>query len=211
MATLAIETSTARGSVAVWSAGELLFSETFTAERRHSASLFAALERARGQVARIEQIAVGLGPGSYAGVRIAIAAAFGLELALRAELVGLPSIAAFETASPQYLAAGDARRDAFYFAVVDGGVCIDGPRLASEQEVRDVIDGFGTWPFYVSEKLARFPTATIAFPSAAVLARQAAEERGIVQSGDLEPIYLREPHITYPKPIAPPPRGPVFQ
>lgn len=212
MATLAIETSTARGSVAVWLRGELLFNETFAAERRHSAALFSALERARGSVSRIEQIAVGLGPGSYAGVRIAIAAAMGLQLSLGARLVGLPSVAVFDTASPNYLAAGDARRDMFYFAAVDAGVCIDGPRLASEEEVRLAVDQFGTWPFYMAEKLVAFPTGTIAFPSAAVLARQAAEERGILQTGDLDPIYLREPHISQPKPVGPPPtRGPVFR
>lgn len=212
MATLAIETSTARGSVAVWSQGELLFSESFTAERRHSAALFSALERARGEASRIEQIAVGLGPGSYAGVRIAIAAALGMELALGAKLVGIPSIAVFETESPRYLAVGDARRESFYFAAVDQGTCTDGPRLASEEEVRTAVDQFGTWPLYLSEGLAAFPTARIASPSAAVLARQAAEGRGIVQSGDLDPIYLREPHITQAKPIAPPPhRGPIFR
>ena len=212
MATLAIETSTARGSVAVWSEGELIFSETFTAERRHSAALFSALERARSETSRIERIAVGLGPGSYAGVRIAIAAALGLELGLGAKLVGIPSIAVFETESPRYLAVGDARRETFYFAAVDGGVCADGPRLASEEEVRAAVEQFATWPLYVSENLPAFPTATVAFPSAIVLARQASEERGIVQTGNLEPIYLREPHITEARPIMPPPpRGPVFR
>jgi len=212
MATLAIETSTARGSVAVWSGGELIFNESFAAERRHSAALFSALERARGAVSRIEQIAVGLGPGSYAGVRIAIAAGMGLQLALGARLVGIPSVAVLETGSPNFLVAGDARRDMFYFAAIDSGACIDGPRLASENEVRLAVDQFGTWPFYMSEKLAAFPTGTIAFPSAAVLARQAAEERSIVQTDDLDPIYLREPHISQPKPIGPPlARGPVFR
>ena len=84
MTILAIDTSTSRGSVALLVDGELRLDETFTADRSHSASLFAVLERARGLVPTIDVVAVGLGPGSYAGVRIAIAAAMGLELGLGA-------------------------------------------------------------------------------------------------------------------------------
>jgi len=206
MATLAIETSTAHGSVAVSLDREVIFHEKFTSERRHSAALFAALERARGQVPRIQRIAVGLGPGSYAGVRIAIAVGLGMELALGATLVGIPSIATLETKAPGYLFAGDARQERFYFAVVDSGVCIEGPLLASEDEVRSAVDRFSTWPFYSNEKLEAFPTGQVALPSAAVLARLASEERGIVQIGDLEPLYLREPSITHPSsaPLRPP-------
>ena len=196
MTTLAIETSTAQGSVAVSSSGEILFLEKFIAARSHGSALFAVLERARGEVLHIDQIVVGLGPGSYAGIRIAIAAAIGLELGLGARLVGIPSIAALDTPAAHYLVVGDARRDSFYFAAVDGGVCSDGPRLATEDEVRAATESFGTWPLYAAEPVPRFHTATIAAPSATILARQAAEQRGIVQSGSLEPIYLREPQIT---------------
>ena len=42
--------------------------------------------------------------------------------------------------------------------------------------------------------------AQIAFPSAETIAAFAAQGRGIVATGALEPIYLREPHITKPKP-----------
>lgn len=199
MTTLAIETSTAHGSVAVSSAGELLFAETFTAARSHSSALFAVLERARGEVLHIDQIVVGLGPGSYAGIRIAIAAALGLELGLGAKLVGIPSVAVLEISAARYLVVGDARRDSFYFAAVDSGVCIDGPRLATEDEVRAATESFGTWPLCASEPVPRFHTATIAAPSATILARNAGEKRGLVQSDTLEPIYLREPHITKPK------------
>ena len=39
----------------------------------------------------------------------------------------------------------------------------------------------------------------MALPSALLLARLAEAGRSIVATGDLEPIYLREPHITQPK------------
>ena len=75
MISLALDTSTPQGSVAVVAFGEVAFEETFTADRSHSSSLFGALERARSCVSRLDQIVVGIGPGSYAGIRIGIAAA----------------------------------------------------------------------------------------------------------------------------------------
>ena len=195
MTTLAIDTSTTHGSVALLVDGELRLDETFTSDRSHSASLFPILERARALVPGVDQVAVGLGPGSYAGVRIAIAAAIGLEMGLGARLVGIPSVAVLETGSADYVAIGDARRETFYFTRVEDGVCVDGPRLLTEEELRAAIDG----PVFACVALPAFPSAQIALPSAAKLARLAEAGRGIVVTGDLEPIYLREPHITQPK------------
>jgi hypothetical protein len=44
-----------------------------------------------------------------------------------------------------------------------------------------------------------FPEAIIALPQADRLARLAAHGVSIIAEEDLEPIYLREPHITTPK------------
>ena len=199
MITLAIDTSTPRGSVAVFAYGEMVFDESFTADRSHSATLFACLARARACTHRIHQIAIGLGPGSYAGVRIAISAALGFEMALGAKLVGLPSIIAVETDAKEYLAIGDARRETFYFTRVLDRVCVDGPRLVTEAEMRELLETFPSQPCFTGTPLAAFPSAQAAPPSAVVLARLAAEGRGIVATGDLEPIYLRDAHITTPK------------
>ena len=199
MITLAIDTSTPRGSVAVFAYGEVVFNESFTADRSHSATLFACLEKARGCTNRIHQIAVGLGPGSYAGVRIAIAAALGFEMAMGAKLVGLPSIIAVDTDAPEYLAIGDARRETFYFSHVMNRSCSEGPQLVSESELRELLDTFPTQPCFTGVPLAAFPSVPVAPPSALVLAKLAAEGLGIVATGDLEPIYLREAHITVPK------------
>ena len=110
MIVLALDTSTVEGSVAVYAFGEIAFHEKFRADRSHSSALFTTLEKARGYAGRFDRVAVGLGPGSYAGVRIGIAAAFGMNLVLGAELVGIPSVAALETDDAEYFAIGDARR-----------------------------------------------------------------------------------------------------
>src|SRR3954469_21764984 len=97
MSILALETSTMHGSVAVLGDdGAVRFEHRFVADRTHSSALFAALERARAEAGDWTQIVVGLGPGSYAGVRIAISAALGLAMTTGAELLGVPSVATLE-------------------------------------------------------------------------------------------------------------------
>jgi len=199
MITLAIDTSTPHGGVALLDEGALTFHERFTADRSHSSSLFTSLEKACALSGHIDQIAVGLGPGSYAGVRIAIAAAIGLRLSLGAKLVGIPSVAALETTAPVYIAIGDARRETFYFTRVEQGVCVEGPLLATEAELARRLETCGTLPVLATVEIPQFPAAQIALPSAAILARLAAAGRGIAATENLEPIYLREPHITQPK------------
>ena len=197
MTILAIETSTHQGSVAVLHEGQIVFSESCGAGRSHSSLLFAVLERALQSVPRMDQIAVGLGPGSYAGVRIAISAATGFSLATGAELLGLPSIVAL--GEGEYVALGDARRESYYFALIRGGECVEGPVLLSAEELAQKLEC--TLPVIASEEIAAvIPAAMeLRFPCAERLARLAAAGRSIVARGNLEPIYLREAHITVAK------------
>jgi tRNA threonylcarbamoyladenosine biosynthesis protein TsaB len=202
MITLSIETSSHQGSVALLSGeGHLLFNESCGAGRSHSSLLFGVLERALQAVpegSAIGQIAVGLGPGSYAGVRIAISAATGLALATGVELVGIPSLVAL--AEGEYVAIGDARRETFSFARVRSGKCVEGPLLLSAGALAEKLAACGV-PVFASEEIsAELPVPLeLRYPSAERLARLAAEGCSIIARGDLEPIYLREPHITQPK------------
>lgn len=198
MITLALDTSTTRGSVALLADGQLLLDERFSADRSHSTTLFTVLEKARALAPRLDQIAVGLGPGSYAGIRIAIAASLGLQLATGARLLGLPSVAALEVTPAEYLAIGDARRDTFYFTHVVNGLCHEGPLLATQEELAARIKSHADLSIFATEEVPGFQSGLV-LPSAVLLAQLAANNRGIVAADTLEPIYLREPHITRPK------------
>lgn len=196
---LAIDTSTNRGSVALWVDGALRLDEIFSADRSHTASLFAVLEQARALVEKVDVVAVGLGPGSYAGVRISISAAIGFQLGLGSRIVGLPSVVALETPEPRYLAIGDARRETYYFSRVEEGRCADGPRLVGGDELGALLEEFDEWPILAPAPLSAAPGAQVALPLASRLAHLAASEVGIVAEKILEPLYLREPHITQTK------------
>ena len=199
MITLALDTSTNRGSVTVLDGDRILLDEIFTADRSHTSALFPILEKARSLAPRVDVIAVGLGPGSYAGVRIAIAAALGMSMSNGAQLAGIASVAALESAAPRYIAIGDARRETFYFTRVENGVCLEGPLLLPADALRSRLAEFADGPVLATEPLALFPQAKVALPLSLTLARLAAEGRGIIARENLEPLYLREPHITLPR------------
>ena len=199
MKTLALELSSGRGSIALIESGEVLLDRSFSNDRKHSGAFFESVEFCLQQPGAPEEIVVGLGPGSYAGVRIAIATALGLRTAVSAKLVGIASICALDVDDRDYCVIGDARRQSFYLARVSNGTLIDGPTLmtATELEARITV---ATMPVYSSEQLAQFPLAKLAYPAARRLAELARlQSNEIDDTRPLEPIYLREPHITTPK------------
>jgi tRNA threonylcarbamoyladenosine biosynthesis protein TsaB len=161
--------------------------------------MFPLLERACQLAPAIDLIAVGLGPGSYAGARITIAAALGLSCATGAKLAGLPSVVALETDAAGYFAIGDARRDTFYFTRVRDGVCLEGPLLLEAEALQARLAEHSDLPILSAAPLPPFPSARVALPRANRLAILASMGRSIVQHADLEPLYLRDPHITTPK------------
>ena len=199
MKTLALELSTSRGSLA-WQDGEIEFIREWPNDRKNSAAFFESLQAVRGKFGAPETIVVGLGPGSYAGTRIAISAAIGIQLSCDARLIGYPSICAMQCGSQEYCAIGDARRKSFFFAHIIKNEVIEGPTLFSELELKAKLDSLDPATLvFSSELLPQFQRSVVAFPSALILARLAKEPRRRFYLPPLEPIYLREPHITMPK------------
>jgi tRNA threonylcarbamoyladenosine biosynthesis protein TsaB len=199
MKTLALELSTARGSLA-WLDGEIEFTREWPNDRKNSAAFFENLQSVREKFSAPETIIVGLGPGSYAGTRIAISAAIGIQLSCKARLIGYPSICAIECDAQEYCVIGDARRKSFFFARILKSELIEGPTLFSELELKAKLESFNpTIPVTSSELLQQFHRTVICFPSALILARLAKEARRSFCLPPLEPFYLREPHITMPK------------
>ena len=74
--------------------------------------MFSALENILGETADIKRVIVGIGPGSYNGIRSAIAVAWGIATARGIPLVGISSLLGLDEGS--YCAVGDARRGQYY-------------------------------------------------------------------------------------------------
>jgi len=194
---LALELSSGEGSIACVGDGEECFTASFPNDRKHSGPFFENLQRCLEQAGPADQIVVGLGPGSYAGTRIAIATATGLQASTGAELIGVPSLCALAAATGDYLVIGDARRESFWQARVAARRCIEGPTLCTRAELAARLASASSLIF-ASEPLAGFPNVPVLYPSARILAKLAASSPDIVNA-PLEPLYLREPHITQPK------------
>jgi tRNA threonylcarbamoyladenosine biosynthesis protein TsaB len=200
MKILALELSAARGSIA-W-LGQDEFFRDWPNDRKNSGAFFENLAAVQKQFGAPETIIVGLGPGSYAGVRIAISAAIGLRAASNARLIGFPSICTIECEAEDYCVIGDARRQSFFFARVRQNDLVDGPSLFTEAELRSKIGKLEeNMSIFASENLPQFERAVVGYPSAEILARLAQDSNRAFSLPPLEPIYLREPHITTPKAI----------
>jgi tRNA threonylcarbamoyladenosine biosynthesis protein TsaB len=197
MKILAFELSTTCGSMA-WLDGDTEFFREWPNDRKNSELFFENLGNVRKQFHGLDMIVVGLGPGSYAGIRIAISAAVGLQAASNARLVGMPSICAIESDTQEYCVIGDARRNSFFLARIRGNELVEGPDLFAENQLRGKLNKLDM-PIFASEKLSQFERVVIRHPSAKVLARLALNPGRTFISPPLEPLYLREPHITVPK------------
>lgn len=198
MKVLALELSTKRGSVSVGKDGDEIFAREFPNDRRNSAGFFEAVSAARETFDAIDIIVAGLGPGSYAGTRIAISTAIGIQLATGAMLLGLPSICAFDVQEREYCVVGDARRKSFWIATIADAACVGMPELMSESELRPRL-ACARSPIYSAERLPQFANVALAFPSATRLASIASADHANAMPAPLQPLYLREAHITMSK------------
>jgi tRNA threonylcarbamoyl adenosine modification protein YeaZ len=205
---LAIETSTTEASLALVERheGEVLWQASFESDRLHNAKIFdpvaEALDIGRG---KLERMIVGLGPGSYSGIRVGIAVANGLALALDVPVAGLASIAVL-SGEAEFIVTGDARRSSFYLAHI----------LNRRLEKEPQIMGKGQWldelatlrhkglSIYTTEKpLAAEVGIELRCPEATELAREASamesSEWSKLADQPLQPVYLRAPYITQAK------------
>jgi tRNA threonylcarbamoyladenosine biosynthesis protein TsaB len=159
---------------------------------------------------QIERIAVGLGPGSYSGIRTTIALAQGWQLARSASLSGVSSAACLAAqASHQGLRGTvailiNAQRNEFYLAryeIAAGTWREIQPlkivSLAEATECRDAGD-----ILIGPEVTTWFPHGTVLHPRASMVARLAIRQDKSVPGESLEPIYLRETQFVK----APPPK-----
>jgi tRNA threonylcarbamoyladenosine biosynthesis protein TsaB len=199
MTMLALEFSSARRSAAVLDIKGHVTSASHSGSEpttRAFALIEEVLRRAGTDRNAIDCIAVGLGPGSYTGVRVAISIAQGWQLGRGVKLLGISSADAIAEGargtSPQITCVIDAQRQEYYVAV-----------YATESTPARVIEPLHIETFdQVKQRAERgetlagpeegFVNSRVVFPDAGVLAQLAASRTNFVPGEKLEPIYLRE-------------------
>lgn len=87
----------------------------------------------------VDQILVGQGPGSFAGIRAALAFAQGLALPGDKPVVGLPSAMAFTRAGSKIAVVGDARRERYWVVLFDGVKTVRDFTLASKETLGQTV------------------------------------------------------------------------
>lgn len=222
MTVLALSTSTPRASVALLDGDRVLAEVTYDDPRGHAERLFslvdeafAAASAAGPAVTRscVHIVACDVGPGSFTGVRIAVASAKGVAVALGVPLAGVPSLDAMiararaeHPAVPLVVAAIDAKKEELYVAVHSGDTTLlppshlprrdVAPRLAELLGGRDYVAAVETadlcegWPPAASGA----PAIVCGAPSAAWIARlAAASPASHGDPADVTPLYVRAP------------------
>lgn len=123
MIVLAFDTALGACSAGVWRDGRVLASEILAMPQGHSEVLMPMIERALAAAgvayADLDRIAVTVGPGSFTGLRVGIAAARGLAMAAARPAIGVTTtdvLAAGVPDSDRITSDGTARR---ILAVVD--------------------------------------------------------------------------------------------
>lgn len=172
-AILAFDTSAAHCAAALLSGDRLLALRTEPMEKGQAERLMPLLEEvlaAGGRTwADLDALAVGTGPGNFTGVRIAVAAARGLALALGKPAVGVSRFEALALGLPAPVAVlEDARRGEVYLA--DGaspprlvpleGLSVTAPRQVGSAAFADRLE-----PLYpLAEAIARVAAGRLGQP-----------------------------------------------
>lgn len=156
MLTLALETSTRLGGVALGRDEGLVAEAALSVRATHSETVLdevaRMLDRAGRSPGDLERVVVGAGPGSFTGVRIAAALAKGLCHGLSIPLHAYSSLRAVAASSglPRVCALFDARRGEVYAEAYDEGP-LGAPRLGPSvgplDRFLDALDPIESWVF----------------------------------------------------------------
>ncbi len=188
---LALDGATSRVSVALLDGDVVVREVSAESPRGRSGGLYGLLEEVLREGGGIERVVVGTGPGSYNGIRSALAVAWGVAEARGVPLAGVSSLLGL--AEGGYVAVGDARRGQYYFAVVRDGGFVREPVLLGREEVLAGVADVKGWPVLVPGPVEFLPEGVVAWPQAVLLGRLG--RRVPDAEGVPEPLYLKAAYI----------------
>lgn len=177
--------------------GTLIAEDAWSSAQRQSAELLprllSLLDGADRRITEVTALAVGTGPGSFTGLRVAMALAKGLAMSAGCPIVGVGSLAAWLEAEPDAsIALTRAGAREAYLLERDA----EGPVIADRERLPELIgDGIVVAPAELADAFGlgsvRPPRGA---PSMAVMAaRRLASDPAGDDLRHLEPMYLRAP------------------
>jgi tRNA threonylcarbamoyladenosine biosynthesis protein TsaB len=189
--TLAFDTATGAATRALVDGAEVLGERTSRAQTLLE-DVDALLRQAGAHPSDLDRLAVGIGPGSFTGVRIGLAVARGLALSLDLEGSGVSTLAALAAGAPGAVPVIDAKRREV-FTLLDGELTVLTPQeLPLAAGTVCVGDGARRYRAVLEERGAVVPgdDDDRHLPRARFHAALAGES-GPVEA--IEPLYLRVP------------------
>jgi tRNA threonylcarbamoyladenosine biosynthesis protein TsaB len=196
-AVIGFDTATADTAVAAVRGGETLYASTIgpapgSARPAHVSRLQAEIESAAaaaGGWQEIGRIVVGVGPGSFTGLRVGVATARGLAQALELPLVAVSTVATIasgmaateEARGRPRLVVIDARRNQAFAALYDpAGTEVWAPFVATAEQL--------------AERLANLDEAPLAAGDGSLRFRATLEEAGVSPLAEAHPAH----HVSAP-------------
>ena len=191
MLTLAFDTATAVATSALVDDDELL-GERVSRAQTLLEDVDALLRQAGAHPTDLDRLAVGLGPGSFTGVRLGLAVARGLAFSLDLPGAGVSTLAALAAGAPGAVPVVDAKRREVFSLVGGDPQVLTPAELPLGDETVCVGDGAKRYRRLLEERGAVVPPDEDErhLPRARFLAALAGEPGSV---DDLEPLYLRVP------------------
>ena len=156
MLTLAFDTATSVAAAALVRDGEVL-GERASRAVRVLADADDLLREAGKDRSELEAIVVGVGPGSFTGLRLGIAAARGLAFALDLPVAGVSTLDALAAGAPGALPIIDAGRREVFTRVKDEPVAVAPQELELEPGTLCIGDGALRYRIALEERGAEIP------------------------------------------------------
>ncbi len=223
---LAIDTSTSIASIALSNRGETIAELTWQCGQNHTVELLPnlvhLLHQARVNLDSIDGVIVAAGPGSFNGLRVGVSTAKGFAFSLRAPIVGIGTleVEAFPFAFTQLpiypiQQAGRGEIATALFQMRDGGWCqLKEEHITTLDEVCSQVKTKSLFCGEISPEmeaqLKEYLGEAAVIPEAiarkrragylALLGWQRLERGDFDELATLQPLYLRKPAITQPKP-----------
>jgi len=183
---LAIETAARRGVIALGRDDDLLELAELPVKRRHNIELIPAIaalcEKHGVTAAQLAEVYVSLGPGSFTGLRIALATVKMLALVHGTRVVGVPTLDALCRRHPGALVCLNVKR---------GGAWSAGP--GHEPALRTLAQIEATGLPIVSEAIDGATPPVFSVEPVRAIGRQRAAAGAFDDPATLSPRYIREP------------------